>query len=403
MRILVVYPYAPYPIVRGTFQRTFHLLRELARHNTVDFFALDEGGASAPHAQVFENFCERVHLQPFRHPAWPTMLGSRLVHPTPTTVRHWHDEAAHAALADFTAGQEYDLIHFCDLVMWPYVKRLPHRCPRVMDRSRVDLMFQSDELRTLPLSAKEKFGRRENLFKLGILERDAARHLDATVVCGPDDEIFLRAQVDPNANIFVLPNGCDPTFFDFAQHPPIPRADPTWLFCGAMDYSPNIDGIGWYFNTVDPEVRAKLPWRRVNIVGKSPTAAVQAHANLKGVTVTGEVPDVRPHYQSSMFQIVPLRIGGGTRLKIVESLSIGCPVISTTIGAQGLELRDGEHLLLADTPGEFARAALRLVADPTLRQRLRTAGRQQVLNLYGWPQLGARLHDFYESLVAVTA
>jgi glycosyltransferase involved in cell wall biosynthesis len=100
------------------------------------------------------------------------------------------------------------------------------------------------------------------------------------------------------------------------------------------------------------------------------------------VVVTGEVPDVRPHYQDSWFQIVPLRIGGGTRLKIVESLCIGCPVLSTTIGAQGLDLRDGEHLLLADTPAEFAAAARRLAGDAALRERLRVAGRRQVLAHY---------------------
>ncbi len=403
MRILVIYPYAPFPIVSGTFQRTYHLLRELAQRNTVDFFALDESGRGGPHVGVFEEFCERVHLQTFHHPVWPRMFGSRLVHPMPTTVRHWHDAAAHEALAAFTSGQDYDLILFCDLVMWPYAKRLPHNCPRVMDRSRVDLMFQTDELRTLPLNSQERFNRRENLFKLGFLERDAARHVAATVVCGPDDERFLREHVAADANIFVLPNGCDPTFFNLETHPPIPQVDPTWLFCGAMDYSPNVDGIGWYFDTVDPRARSVLPWRRVKIVGKSPTAGVRAQAGLPGVTVTGEVPDVRPHYQSSMFQIVPLRIGGGTRLKIVESLSIGCPVISTTIGAQGLELRHGEHLLLADTPLEFATAAVRLAGDSGLRQRLRVAGRQQVLELYGWPQLGARLHDYYESLVSVHA
>ena len=235
MRILVIYPYAPYPIVRGTFQRTFHLLRELARRNTVDFFALDEGGMSAPHIGVFKQFCARVHLQPFQHPEWPTMLGSRLVHPVPTTVRHWEDPAAHAALAAFTAGHDYDLIHFCDLVMWPYVKKLPHACPRVMDRSRVDLMFQTEELRTLPLSARERFGRRENLFKLGFLEREAVQHLAATIVCGPDDETFLRENVEAEANILVLPNGCDPEFFNLEDHPPKSHPEPTWMFCGAME------------------------------------------------------------------------------------------------------------------------------------------------------------------------
>jgi glycosyltransferase involved in cell wall biosynthesis len=269
-----------------------------------------------------------------------------------------------------------------------------------MDRSRVDLLFQTEELRTLKLSTRDRLLRRENLWKLKRVERAAARELTATVVCGPDDEVFMRQHVRADAPILVLANGCDATFFAQEKWPPRPAPVPTWLFCGAMDYSPNVDGISWYFREADDAVRSALPNRVVKIVGKNPNATVKALAAIPGVVVTGEVPDVRPHYQDSWFQIVPLRIGGGTRLKIVESLCIGCPVLSTTIGAQGLELRDGEHILLADTPADFAAGAVRLANDGDLRERLRRAGRKQVLSLYGWPTLATKLQGYYESLIA---
>lgn len=393
MRILVLYPYAPFPLVRGTFQRTFHLLRELARRNTVDFFALDEDGTAQKHRLIFEAFCRRVHLQPFFHPPWRKLTPTRLLDPVPTTVHHWHDEKAHAALAAFAAGHDYDLILFCDLVMFPYAQALPHSCPRVLDRSRVDLLFQTEELKRLRLGLADRLRRREVLFKMRRYEKCVAQTVAATVVCGPDDRHFLREHVKKDASIFVLPNGCDTGFFDQCAHPPKPEPDPTWLFCGAMDYSPNVDGLAWYFDQVDPLVRAHLPRRRINIVGKNPIAAVRAYAHLPGVTVTGEVPDVRPHYQQAWFQMVPLRIGGGTRLKIVESLSIGCPVVSTTLGAQGLELADEQHVLLADTPEGFANAIIRMAADASLRDGLRRDGRDRALMLYDWSRLGSQLHD----------
>ncbi len=399
MRILVVYPYAPYPVTRGTFQRTFHLLRELARRHEVDLFCLDEDGVAAPQLGVFEGFCKRVHFHRFQHPAWPSLFPDRLLNPSPTTMRHWEDESAHAALAEFTAGRDYDLIHFCDLVLWPYVRRLPHTCPRVMDRSRVDLLFQTEELRTLKLGFKERFLRRENLWKLRRVERAASRELTATVVCGPDDEVFMRAHVSATAPILVLANGCDTSFYDQNLFPPREPAEPTYLFCGAMDYSPNVDGLGWYFAEVDPLVRVSMPSRRVQIVGRNPAPSVRAHGALAGVTVTGEVPDVRPHYQTAHFQIVPLRIGGGTRLKIVESLAIGCPVVSTTLGAQGLELVHDEHILLADSPADFAAAIRRLAGDAALRERLRVAGRARILERYGWPSLVQKLEAYYQTLV----
>lgn len=399
MRLLVVYPYAPYPVTRGTFQRTFHLLRELARLHEIDFFCLDENAEAAPHIGVFQAFCRRVHFQRFAHPPWPRLFPDRLLNPTPTTMRHWEAPEVGEALRRFAAEQRYDLIYFCDLVLWPYVRALPHRAPRVMDRSRVDLLFQTEELRTLRLGLKDRLLRRENLMKLRRVERAAARELSATVVCGPDDETFSRANIGRDAPVFVLPNGCDTSFFDRDAFPPREPAAPTWLFCGAMDYSPNVDALSWYFEAIDPLVRASSGSRRVRIVGRNPVASVRAHGAVPGVEVTGEVPDVRPHYQTAHFQIVPLRIGGGTRLKIVESLSIGCPVVSTTLGAQGLDLVHDEHILLADTPADFAAACLRLAGDAALRARLRDAGRARVLERYGWPGLAGRLDVFLRSLV----
>ncbi len=398
MTILVVLPYVPWPLNRGTYQRLFHLTRELARRHTVDLFCLDEEGGGAAHAGVFTAFCRRFHVQPFAHPPWARLFPHRLFNPLPATIRHWEDAAARAALLTFAQGQAYDVVQFCDLVLWPYLRDLPTRAPRVMDRSRVDLLFQQEELARLRLSLKERLLRRENLWKLRRFERAAARALQATIVCGPDDATFLRAQVQADAPIQVLANGCDADFFSAVANPPQPAAAPTLLFCGAMDYSPNVDGIQWYFDAVDPLVRARLPTRRIFIVGRDPTPAVRALAAQPGVEVTGGVPDVRPYYQAAWGQIVPLRIGGGTRLKIVESLCIGCPVISTTIGAQGLDLAHDQHLLLADEPPVLAEAVLRLLGDQALRERLGAAGRERVLARYTWPALGAQLSSFLESL-----
>lgn len=399
MKLLLVYPYVPYPVNRGTYHRVFNLARELARRHEVDLFCLADAAEAAAALPVFREFCARVAFHPFAHPPWPRLFPTRLLEPLPTTVTHWRQPGVQAALDGFAAGRAYDLVHFVDLVLWPYARALPASAPRVMDRSRVDLLFQQEELANLRLGLRDRLLRRENLWKLRRLERAAARALRATVVCGPDDETFLRREVDAAAPIFVLPNGVDPDYFAADRFPPAPDAAPTVLFCGALDYTPNVDGLGWYFAHADAALRAARPDRRILIVGKNPVPAVRDLGRIPGVTVVGEVPDVRPYYQRAWLQMVPLRIGGGTRLKITESLSIGCPVVSTTIGAQGLELRDGEHLRLADAPGDFGAALAQLLADAGLRDRLRAAGRAQVLANYTWPRLGARLSAHYETLV----
>ena len=397
MRLLLVYPYVPYPLNRGTYHRVFNLARELARHHEVDLFCLAAPEA-LEHLPVFTAFCRRAHFHPFENAPWPKLFPQRLLNPAPTSVTHWTQPGVVPAVRNFAAAQEYDMIHFCDLVMWQYIAPLSGGAPRVMDRSRVDLLFQTEELNVLNLGAKERLLRRENLWKLARYERHVARGLAATIVCGPDDEKFSRANIVPSAEIKVLANGVDETFFDRAKFPRQPAADPTILFCGAMDYSPNVSGLQWYFRECDALLRERLPSRRVLIVGKNPLPEVRALAEIPGVTVTGEVADVRPFYQQAWLQMVPLLIGGGTRLKIVESLCLGAPVVSTAIGAQGLDLRDGEHLRLADEPGDFARAIGDLLTDPTQRLRLAEAGRAQVLARYTWRQLGLELSNYYAAL-----
>ena len=397
MQLLIVYPYVPYPLNRGTYHRVFNLARELGRHHRVDLFCLDDSNSEV-HRKVFEEFSERVFFQPFKHPAWPRFFPDRVCTATPVTVDHWKSSTAADALRQFTSGRHYDLIHFCDLVMWQFIEPLAKGPLLVMDRSRVDLLFQSEELRNLKLGWKEKLMRLENLWKLRRYEKKVAGQIFATVVCGPEDEVFLRENVAETARIKVLANGVDEHFFQRDHFPPRPDPAPTVLFCGAMDYSPNVSGISWYFQHCDKALRRLVPGRRVLIVGKNPTTEVRALAEIPGVEVTGEVPDVRPYYQRAWLQMVPLLIGGGTRLKIVESLSLGTPVLSTTTGAQGLKLENGIHLLLADTPQEFIASLSGLLQDGAMRARLAEQGRKRVLEMYTWRKLGEELNEYYLGL-----
>jgi glycosyltransferase involved in cell wall biosynthesis len=215
------------------------------------------------------------------------------------------------------------------------------------------------------------------------------------VVCGPDDEVFLRARIDRDMPIKVVANGVDLDYFHPDSAPDARAEKPTVLFCGAMDYNPNIDALRWYFGEVHEKLKARVPELEVLIVGKAPVEEVKAHGKLPGVTVTGGVPDVRPYYRRSWLQIVPLRIGGGTRLKIVESMAIGTPVVSTTIGAQGLDLKHGDDILLADTAEDFASETARALQDTALRSRVEHLGLQTARERLSWPMLGQQLSDYY--------
>ncbi len=397
MKILVVYPYIPWPLDRGTFQRTFHLLRALAAEHEVDLFALSENGEGMEHRAVFEQFCRRVTFVRFEHPQWAGLLRGRLLNPLPSNIAHWSDGGVRAALERQLAETRYDHVHLCDIALAQYFADSGRRERISVDRSRVDLQFQLMEHRSLGFPLRTRLLRMESYAKLWFYERRMARRARLQVVCGPDDERFVRRYIRRDTNVAVVGNGVDLGYFHPASVNTARAAEPTVLFCGAMDYSPNVDALRWYFSEIHERLRERIPGLRVLLVGKSPGAEVLGHGRLPGVTVTGTVPDVRPYYRRAWVQIVPLRIGGGTRLKIPESMAMGTPVVSTTIGAQGLDLGSGKDVLLADTAGEFAAATARALTDHALRSRLTEEGLKTVRERFSWQTLGRQFCELFKT------
>jgi polysaccharide biosynthesis protein PslH len=310
-KALMILPYVPWPLRRGTYQRVYHLAREVAERYDMDLFCLSSEQEDPEHLGIFESFCSDVKFQPFQHGPWPSFLKDRIWHVTPVTVRHWWSDEAFEQLRAFTEGKSYDLVWFCDLVLWPYVKRIFPSHPKiVMDRSRVDWLFQTEELNTLKLNWMDRLMRAENLAKIARMEVDAWRHLALTIVCGPDDKDFLMAKGGPDERVFVLANGANTEFFAAADWPPQPTSYPTSLFCGALDYTPNTDALEWYFDVIHEMILKQCPEYRILLVGKNPTPKVKRYATLPGVEFIGEVEDVRPYYQKAWLQIGNGESGG---------------------------------------------------------------------------------------------
>jgi polysaccharide biosynthesis protein PslH len=398
MRLLAVYPYVPYPLDRGACYRGYHLLRELARTHDIDLVALAEDGEGLQHRPVFTAFCHRVEIVPFQHPAWQKLFPKRLLNPLPATVVHWTLPQAAKTLGRLLSTERYDAVHVFDVVLAQFFLRDHTRVPLIADRTRVDLQYQLMERRRLECDTRARLLNLEHLCKLWLYERRVARRTAFQIVCGPDDLHFIRRYIHRNLRVAVVPNGVDTSFF----HPEAcpgerPSVHPTILFCGAMDYTPNIDALRWYFSEIHDVLVRRCPNLHVLIVGKAPGPEVQNYGRKSNVIVTGAIPDVRPFYARSWLQIVPLRIGGGTRLKIVESMAMGTPVVSTSIGAQGLHLQHERDILLADSPGDFVRETARALDDGALRGALRMAGLRTVSARLSWPILGRQLSDLYSA------
>jgi glycosyltransferase involved in cell wall biosynthesis len=219
-----------------------------------------------------------------------------------------------------------------------------------------------------------------------------ARRFDKCMVVSPVDRDLL-CQANPSLAPAVIPNGVDTAQYDLL---PELSDSKEILFIGKMNYPPNVDGALFLHREVLPLVREQVPQARLRIVGTSPSPEIQALAADPMVEVTGEVEDVMPHYRSACLSAVSLRAGGGTRIKILESMAFGRPVVSTSLGGEGLAVTHGENILLADTPADFASWTVRLLSDQRLRQRLVGKGRRLVETTYDWEVIAQQLLQVYD-------
>jgi glycosyltransferase involved in cell wall biosynthesis len=231
-------------------------------------------------------------------------------------------------------------------------------------------------------------------------ELEACLRVDRVVtVSAIDREILLREA--PGLEVDIVPNGVDLDWFDTSGGSESARR-PSAVFVGKMDYRPNVDAVRWFCREILPLVKSRVPAFVFTICGNDPVESVLALGKIEGVVVTGRVPDTRPYLEDAAVAVVPLRAGSGTRLKVLEAMAMGRPVVSTPIGAEGLDVVSGEDFAEADSPNEFAARIIDLLDNPDERERLGRAGRDLVEASYGWPAVVARLERVYEELLSTS-
>src|SRR5262245_1734963 len=251
------------------------------------------------------------------------------------------------------------------------------------------------------LSALESNPLRRSLFefawrKLRKRERAICEQADLTIAVSAEDRDRLRA-LAPTARVTSIPTGVDTNYFRPATTPEIPGR---LVFTGSMDWQPNEDAVIYFADAILPHIRHHVPTVSFAVVGRRPSARVRAVADRAGILVTGTVDDVRPYIAESAVYVVPLRAGGGTRLKIFEALAMQKPVVSTVVGAEGLALTSGEEFVAADDPQTFACEVIALLRDPLRRRALGRAGRKLVETYYSWPQIAHAFEVVCEEAVA---
>jgi polysaccharide biosynthesis protein PslH len=233
--------------------------------------------------------------------------------------------------------------------------------------------------------------------RLRRFERALCLAADGVVAASDADAAALRA-LCPDVAHLVVPNGVDVLRYHPGLPDALPLAHPAVVFTGKMDYRPNVDAVLWFGHTIWPRIHAERPDAVLYIVGKSPHPRLAALSKSPGVVITGYVPDILPYFGGADVYVVPMRIGGGTRLKILEAMSAGLALVTTTLGIEGIQAVAGEHALIADEPAAFAAAVLELLDHEPKRRSLGTAARELALNEYDWRRIVPRLEPMYAQL-----
>ena len=392
------------PLDKGGKLRTWHLMRSLARRHEITYLAFAEPGTPQADIDGMSEVAARVETIPRAEPQKGTPrfyldAALHVVDRLPYTVAKYRSAAFRRQLDRLLDDQRFDLL-VCDF-LFPAVnlpRRLP--CPSVIFTHNVEseIWRRYAETKRGALNRALYASQYQRMLRY---ECGTLRRFDGVLaVSDADRDTFARLYPGAvDGPVHVVPTGVDTDYF--APTAPAASRPPAndLIFTGSMDWLPNEDAMLFFCRDVLPAIRAEAPDTTLTIVGRAPTPAVKRLAQeFVGVRVTGRVDDVRPYMRDASVYVVPLRIGGGTRLKIFEAMAMGKAVVSTTVGAEGLPVTNGEHVLLADEPVAFAGAVVALLRDSLRRTALETAARTLVVERYDWSAVAGALEGALEAI-----
>jgi len=428
--------------------RIYQLVRGLAAQHDVTCLSFASDAAAEQALAPLQRVCRVVTVRGPLVRSLPRRAWTTLASPLPDMALRNAATAYAAALRALLATEQFDIVQAESIEMAGYLLRVKNdelrlKRAQAVDNSKLKTMpvspakaqnpklvldqFNAEYVlqkraaltslqaglrlpthaRVLTASAVGIVGGAYSLAQWRKLKRYEAlvmRQCDAVVAVAEADRTTLLG-LAPEATIGVVPNGVDTAYFSSAAmaHDRVGAlafSAPTLVFSGTLDFRPNVDAITWFVREVLPRVRAHRPDVRLLVVGKRPAPALRWLADEGTLLLTGELSDVRPYIAGAAVYIVPMRIGGGVRLKLLEALALEQPVVSTSMGAEGLAgLHAGEHCLLADEAAGFAKATLHLLDDPALGRRLGAAGRVLVCQRYDWSVIVPQLEALYQEIV----
>ncbi|MFU8862119.1 MAG: glycosyltransferase [Cyclonatronaceae bacterium] len=394
MKILYLTPYSPANPVFGGALRIYYLLQHLSKYHDVTVAGFSTPEEERELIKEFPMLAGKTHFvnYPFSEKSkrWCQVKSFFTSH------SNWHQltrsDKFQQKLDELLAAESFDIIQSEFPVMAMY--RYNSSAIKIIDSHNVEY----DNFKRM---AKVK-----SPFKKLFYHLEAYKfYKEETAVCAQQDALLVTSERDlsifnqtvPGVSKYLVPNGVDTTYFQPFKTQPVPHS---MVFVGMMKYVPNYDGITWFLDEIFPKILERVADATITIIGKNPPNSISSRAS-ENIIVTGFVEDTRPYIEKSSVYVVPLRMGGGTRLKIMEAMAVRKPIVTTSIGCEGIDVINGESILIADNPDEFAGRVVELFKNPGRANGLTEKGYELVKNQYRWESIGHQMERAYNELTGL--
>jgi sugar transferase (PEP-CTERM/EpsH1 system associated) len=403
VKVLFLTPQVPYPPQQGAALRNWGLISGLANRHEVAVLSFRASGQSPEPPDLLRTVC-RTETVPLPVRALRDRLRVMLTTRQPDMALRLSSEMYAQRLVERLARESFDVVHVGGIEMAPYLGVIEAARPRplvIFDNLNCEYLLQQRAFLTDLRVPGRWPGAAYSLVqwrRLRRYEAQVCRRADRVLAVSGADAAALRKLV-PGLGVVVVPNGVD----TLAYRPKASNAAPqvserALVFTGTMDFRPNVDAVLWFARKALPGVRAEVPEAHFFVVGQRPHRWLDGLRGDPAVTLTGWVEDARPYIAQAAVYVAPLRIGGGTRLKLLEAMATGKPVVATRLGAEGYPVTHGRELLLADTPVDFAAAVVALLRAPERRAELGRVARAFVEQHYDWRTIVPRVEAAYQMI-----
>lgn len=390
-----------HPVDKGGKIRTYQMLKELKKDHHITYLTLDDGSSSNDASEKAFEYCHELikvphHTVPKFSARFYEELAINLISSLPYAVKKYDSHAMRQALLERVTKDHFD-VFVCDFLA--PASNVPASLPvaTVLFQHNVEAMIwqRHFQVQSHPL---KKFYLKQQWRKMWNFEKETCRRFDEVVAVSENDSQTMKQEYGIS-NVTDVPTGVDIDFFKPDRS--VDARPNSLVFTGSMDWLPNEDAIRYFTDEVLKLIKHEVPDVTLTVVGRDPfPALVELSKREPSITVTGRVDDVRPYIDSATAYIVPIRIGGGTRIKIYESMAMEKPVVSTSIGAEGLPLVNGKEILLADTAKDFAANVVRVLKDKKFADQIGTTAASTVREKFAWGNAANRFAEICEAAVS---